>query len=94
MKIICFSKRKLNVHKISIFTNLQPFNFNLQQYLKIAALFFGENPEKKWSKFSKNSAKFWQNLQHLKLHFVKNQKFQQILTKKMRSENGAKECIV
>ena len=41
MKIKCFSKRKLNVRKIQIFTNLQPFNFNLQQDLKIAA--FWEN---------------------------------------------------
>jgi hypothetical protein len=50
------------VRKIKIFTNLQPFNFNLQQDLKIAA--FWESPEKIWSKFSKHSAKFWQNLQH------------------------------
>ena len=51
MKIKCFSKRKLNVRKIQIFTNLQPFNFNLQQDLKIAA--FWENPEKIWLTFSK-----------------------------------------
>ena len=44
MKIKCFSKRKLNVRKIQVFANLQPFNFNLQQDLKIAA--FWENPEK------------------------------------------------
>ena len=56
MKMKCFSKRKLNVRKIQIFTNLQPFDFNLQQDLKIAA--FWENPEIFWSKFSKNSAKF------------------------------------
>ena len=62
MKIKCFSKRKLNVRKIQIFTNLQPFNFNLQQDLKIAACW--ENPQKNWSKFSEISAKFWQILQH------------------------------
>ena len=55
MKIKCFSKRKLNVRNIQIFTNLQPFNFNPQQDLKIAA--FWENPEKFWSKFSKILAK-------------------------------------
>ena len=72
MKIICFSKRKLNVHKIYLFTNLQPFDFSLHQDLKIAA--FWENPENIWSKFSKNTATFWQILQHL----VKNQQqFQQ-----------------
>ena len=53
-----FSMRKLTVRKIQIFTELQPFNLNLQQDLKIAA--FWENPENIWSKFSKNSAKFWQ----------------------------------
>ena len=31
-----------------MFNNLQPFNFNLQQDLKIAA--FWENPEKIWLK--------------------------------------------
>ena len=46
MKIKCFSKRTLNVRKISIFTNLQAFNFNIQQDLKIAA--FVENPEMFW----------------------------------------------
>ena len=51
MKMKCFSKRKLNLRKIQIFTNLQPFNFNLQQDLKIAT--FCENPEKSWSTFSK-----------------------------------------
>ena len=35
MKIKCFSKRKLNVRKTQMFTNLQSFNFNLQQDLKI-----------------------------------------------------------
>ena len=68
---------------IWIFTKLQPFNFNLQQDLKIAA--FWENPEKNWSTFSKISAKFWQNLQH----FVKKQQnVQQFSTKKLRLENG------
>ena len=57
------------VRKIQIFTNLQPFNFNLQQDLKIAA--FWENPEKngqhlaKNQKFSKHTAQFWQHLQYL-----------------------------
>ena len=100
MKIEFFSKRTLIVRKIQIFTNLQPFNFNLQQDLKIAA--FWENLEKNWSKFSRNSAnsaKVWQILQQ----FVKyQQKFQQFLTKNLRLENsfasgfqnGAKECIV
>ena len=71
MKIKCFSKRKLNVRKIQIFTNLQPFtsnfifflqpfSFNLQQDLKIAA--FWENPEKIDQTFRKNSADLWQNL--------------------------------
>ena len=46
MKLKCFSKRKLNVRKIQNFTNLQPFHFNLQQDLKIAA--FWENPETIW----------------------------------------------
>ena len=60
MKIECFSKRKLNMHKIYLFINLQPFDFNLQQDLKFAA--FWENPENIWSRRSKNSATFWQNL--------------------------------
>jgi len=41
---------------------LQPFNFNLQQDLKIAA--FWENPEKIWSKLSKIKQTFWQIVQH------------------------------
>ena len=44
MKIKCFSKRKLNVRKIQILTNLQLINFHFQQDLKIAV--FWENPEK------------------------------------------------
>ena len=69
MKIKCFSKRTLNVRKIQIFTNLQPFNFNLQQDLKFATVW--ENPEIVGQHFfSKNSANLCQNLQH----FVKNQK--------------------
>ena len=51
MKIKCFSNRKWNVRKIQNFTNLQPFHFNRQQHLKIAAAW--ENPEKIWSTFSK-----------------------------------------
>ena len=83
MKIKCFSERKLNVRKTQIFTNLQPFNFNLQQDLKIAA--FWESPEKCWSKFSKiqhNSAQFWQNLQHFQL-VINQQEIQHFLTKKL-----------
>ena len=100
MEIKCFSKRKLNVRKIQFFTNLQPFNFNLQQDLKIVALIIGKIPKKIGrilATFSKTSAIFWQILQH----FVKNQqKNQQFLTKKLRLESGirfqsgAKECIV
>ena len=36
-------KAKINVRKISIFTNLQRFNFNRKQDLKIAS--FWENPK-------------------------------------------------
>ena len=84
MKIKCFSKRKLNV-RIS------------KTKIKCAILGFSQNccilgkSRKKLIKFSKNSAKFWQILQH----FVKiSKKIQQFLTKKLRLENGAKECIV
>ena len=42
---------RLALHKVSK---------TLQQDVKIAA--FWENPENIWSKFSKNSAKFWQNI--------------------------------
>ena len=59
MKIKCFSKRKLNVRKIEISINLQPFNFDLQQDLKIAA--FWGNPIFFFAKFVKillNFAKF------------------------------------
>ena len=59
MTIKYFSKRKLNVRKIQIFTNLQPFHFNRQQDLKIAA--FWENPERIWSKFSENATKIQQH---------------------------------
>ena len=59
---------------------------------KVAA--FWKNPENIWSKFSK----IQQNSGKICKIFVKNQqKFQQILTKKLRFENGAKgakECIV
>ena len=63
MKMKCFSKRKLNVRRIKIFTNLQPFNFNLQQDLKIAA--FWENPEKigqNLAKIQQHSGKIYKNL--------------------------------
>ena len=79
MKIKCFSKRKLNVRKIQIFTNLQPFNFNLQQDLKIAA--FWENPEKNWLKFSRNSVKIQQILAKFETFCKNQQTIQQILTK-------------
>ena len=56
-----------------------------------------ENPEIFWSKLRKfflkfsKTFKFWQKLQH----FVKNQhKIQQFLTKILRLESRAKECIV
>ena len=56
---------------------------------------FWKNPEKKWLQFSKikqNSDKIFKNFQNLQ---KKNQqKFQHFLTKKLRVENGAKECIV
>ena len=87
MKIKCFSKRKLNV-RIS------------KTKIKCAILGFSQNccilgkSREKLVKFIKNSAKFnkfWQILQH----FVKiSKQIQQFLTKKLRLENGAKECIV
>ena len=42
-------------------------------------------------KFGENSAKFWQNLRNFG---KKQQKIQQFLTKILRLESGAKECIV
>ena len=47
---------KLKLRKIQIFTNLQPFKFNLQQDLRIAA--FWESLENNWSKFSKIQQQF------------------------------------
>ena len=62
---------------------MQPFNFNLQQDLKIAA--FWENPEMFWLKFSKNSA----NLAEFATFCKKSAKNAAILTKQLRLENGA-----
>ena len=71
------------------FSDLQPFNFNLQQDLKIAA--FWENPEK----IGQNLAKIQQNFDKICNILKKiSKKIQQFLTKKLRLENGAKECIV
>ena len=47
-----------------------------------------EKSRKTLVKFGENSAKFWQNFGK------KQQKFQQFLTKFLRLESGAKECIV
>jgi len=88
MKIKCFSKRKLNV-RIS------------KTKIKCAILGFSQNccilgkSREKLVKFSKNSAKIQQILANFAT-FCKNQqkKIQQFLTKKLRLENGAKECIV
>ena len=88
MKIKCLSKRKLNVRKIQISTNLQPFNFNPQQDLKITA--FWENPEK----IDQNLAKIQENSGKICKIMQKSATFQQFFTKKLRLENGAKECIV
>ena len=44
-----------------------------------------------WPKFSKNSAKFGKICKNLQ---KKQQNFQQFLTKILRLENGAKDCIV
>ena len=57
MKIKCFSEPELNVRKIQIFTNLQPFNFNLQQDLKFAA-FWGKNNPENFGQNSANSGNF------------------------------------
>ena len=55
---------------------------------------FGKIPKKigyNLAKIKQNSDKIFKNFQN----FAKNQqKFQQFLTKKLRVENGAKECIV
>ena len=50
-----------------------------------------KNLAKIWPKFSKNSAKFGKVCENLQ---KKQQNFQQFLTKFLRLENGAKECIV
>ena len=87
MKIKCFSNRKLNVRisKTKIECAILGFSQN--------CCILGKSREK-LVKFSKNSAKFrkfWQILQHsVKI----SKKIQQFLTKKLRLENGAKECIV
>ena len=55
---------------------------------------FGKIPKKigyNLAKIKQNSDKIFKNFQN----FAKNQqKFQQFLTKKLRVENGAKECIL
>ena len=55
---------------------------------------FWENPEKNWLKFSRNSVKIQQILGKFATFCKNQQKNQQFLTKKLRLENGAKECIV
>ena len=89
MKIKCSSKRKLNVRISKTKIKCATLGFSQNCCIK----FLGKSREQ-LVKFSKNSAtfsKFWQILQH----FVKISKnFQQFLTKKLRLENGAKECIV
>jgi hypothetical protein len=53
-------------------------------------LHFGKIP-RKIGQIQQKFSKSWQILQH----FVKiSKKIQQFLTKKLRLENGAKECIV
>ena len=54
-----------------------------------------QNSENFWPKSGLKKAKFWQILQNFaKICKKKQQKFQQFLTKILRLENGAKECIV
>ena len=88
MKIKCFSKRKLNV-RIS------------KTKIKCAAILgFSQNccilgkSREKLVKFSKNSAKIQQILANFATFCKKSAKNQQFLTKILRLENGAKECIV
>ena len=50
-----------------------------------------EKSRKNLVKFGENSAKFWQKLRNFG---KKQQKIQQFLTKILRLESGAKECIV
>ena len=67
------------------------FNFRiLNDFPKIAA--FWENPEKNWSNLAKNSAKIQQILANFATFCKNQQKIQQFSTKKLRLENGAKEC--
>ena len=75
--------------EIANFTELQNF---FQEFSKDAA--FWKNPEKIWPKFGRNLAKIRQNLAILRKFEKKQQNFQQFLTKILRLENGAKECIV
>ena len=67
MKIKCFSKRKLNVRisKTKIKCAILGFSQN--------CCILGKSRDKlvKFSKIPQKLSKFWQNLQHLKLHFVK-----------------------
>ena len=84
MKMKCFSKRKLNV-RIS------------KTKIKCAILGFSQNCciLGKSRKTRSNLAKIQQNSGKVSNILKKNQqKFQQFLTKKMRFQNGAKECIV
>jgi hypothetical protein len=76
--------------EIANFTELQNV---FHQFSKDAA--FWKNPEKNWPKFGRNLAKIRQNLGQILRKFAKKQQnFQQFLTKILRLENGAKECIV
>ena len=56
-------------------------------------LHFAKIP-KKMVKFGENSAKFGQIWANLRNFGKKQQKIQQFLTKILRLESGAKECIV
>ena len=76
--------------EIANFTELQNF---FQEFSKDAA--FWKNPEKIWPKFGRNLAKIRQILANFaKICKKKQQNVQQFLTKILRLENGAKECIV
>ena len=87
MKIKCFSKRKLNV-RIS------------KTKIKCAILAFSQNccilgkSRKFLVNFGENFSKIQQILAKFATFFKNQQKIQQFLTKKLRLENGAKECIV
>jgi len=91
-----FIKRSL-LHRDTNFAQPvdSPFclRIHVQRTVKENAAFW-ENPETNWPEFSKNSAMFWQFLQKIATKGLKQQKIRQILTKKLRIENGAKECIV